>query len=89
MPNRTWVFRSAPEMRGDAVSHRWHWRAISPSGEMRVAAATFATLAACVTDAQAYGFAGAVDPARGMLSPTHYEIRVSGPEVVATPRPQG
>ncbi|HEX2829781.1 MAG TPA: hypothetical protein VHP37_25770 [Burkholderiales bacterium] len=89
MPNRTWIFRSSPEMQDNAVLHRWCWRAIAPTGEMAVASLTFATLAACVADAQLHGFAGAVDPAAGMLSPVHYEIRVNGPEVVATPRAGG
>ena len=86
MPTRTWIFRSAPEVQDNFVSHRWRWRAVSPAGQTTLAADSFGTLEACVRDAQLSGFTGAVDPADGKLSPGHYEIRVNGAELIATPR---
>ena len=89
MPNRTWHFRSAPELRNDAIAAVWRWRAVSPDGTAEESRAGYPTLTACVADAQKHGFAGVLDSASGSFALGSYDIAVLESEIVAKPKSIG
>jgi len=86
--NRVWLFRCVTQHCSQAVTQRWEWRAESPDGTVSTSKVGFHTLAACVHDAQRAGFLGVVDPASGIFSTNHYEMKVGDyGDVVFKPRP--
>jgi hypothetical protein len=85
-----WLFRSVSQRSSaTAVAQVWQWRVETRNGIASVSSTSFGTLRECVADAKLHGFMGDVDPATGIFTATHYEMKVGDyGDIIFRPRTQ-